>query len=529
MTKREGYSPTTAVLLIAGIVFAAFAEAVASTVLSVARLDLIGDVHATPDEYAWLDVSYVALKFIGFMAAPGLLANINPRRVVIAATLVMGASSGLAATIANLDALVALRAVQGLTGGILLVGGQSILFLAFPRSRQPVVQTLFAIGSVVAPATIAPAFQGWLVDNRSWTWIFFSILPVALASAGILLSAEDTNPIRLIRRNYDWLGLGLVSIPLLCFTFVLSQGNRWDWFEDQRIMLVTVLGVISSLAFFSQQALSKSRRLLELAMFQSDQFSFAFLVSFIAGAALFGSAYLIPAFATSVLAFTPTDAGLLLLPSGAFFVAALCFAAFLFQIVRIPPIATAPFGIIMIMTAMWMLSGSTRDSGAFDMMTAILVRGVGLGFLFLSITLIAFSDLGERALASGIGLFNLGRQAGGLVGVATLQTLIDHKIAANTAILGESLSPGSVMLDERLNATSAALVERGVDAYAASRAAAGLLNVALKGQSVVVAYEAAFQAVTLLFVVAVPLMIIFKIGLSRRAAIRSAQPGPAHS
>jgi hypothetical protein len=59
----------------------------------------------------------------------------------------------------------------------------------------------------------------------------------------------------------------------------------------------------------------------------------------------------------------------------------------------------------MIMVAMWMLSGSTSESGAHDMMAAILLRGLGLGFLFLSIPLIAFSDLNDRNRASGIGLF----------------------------------------------------------------------------------------------------------------------------
>src|SRR5207244_3608132 len=117
----------------------------------------------------------------------------------------------------------------------------------------------------------------------------------------------------------------------------------------------------------------------------------------------------IPAFAVSVLAFRPTDAGLLLLPSGALFVGALLLAAYLMQVRRVPPVATVPFGILLIMISMWMLSGSTGESGAADMMAAILLRGLGLGFLFLSITLIAFGNLNERNRASGIGLFDTSR------------------------------------------------------------------------------------------------------------------------
>src|SRR3546814_8134276 len=94
-----------------------------------------------------------------------------------------------------------------------------------------------------------------------------------------------------------------------------------------------------------------------------------------------------------------------------------------------------PFGILTVMTAMWMLSGSSGESGAHDMMPAILLRGFGLGCLFLSITLIAFSKLPPAALAFGIGIFNIGRQLGGLIGVAGLQTLIDHRSEEHTSEL----------------------------------------------------------------------------------------------
>ena len=227
----------------------------------------------------------------------------------------------------------------------------------------------------------------------------------------------------------------LISVTLFCFTYVFSQGSRWDWFEEPHIVWLTVIGTAALLAFLVQQVILQGPGPARLYLFKSDDFCFAFAVSFVAGAALFGSAFLIPSFAVSVLAFTPTDAGSLLLPSGALFIAALLIAGFLFQVRRVPPIATVPFGILMIMASMWMLSGSTSESGADDMMAAILLRGLGLGFLFLSLTLMAFTHLDSENLASGIGIFNTGRQLGGLMGVAWLQTLIEHNVTGNLAVL----------------------------------------------------------------------------------------------
>src|SRR5262245_23320194 len=298
--------PAAGVLLVTGIVLATLTEAIASTVLSFGRGDIIGDTYATPDEFAWLDVGYTGLKLVGFMAAPWLMGRIDLRALIIGATLIMGAACGIAAVTTQLDLLVALRMIQGFCGATLLVGGQAFIFFAYPPSRQPILQALFAVGSVVAPATVAPALQGWLLDSQSWTWIFFSVVPLALAAAGLLLIADGPRPIVTVRRPFDWIGFALISVALFCFTYVFSQSSRWDWFAEPRILWLTVIGVATLLAFVGQQLSSRGQGLLDFNSFRCDDFSFAFMVSFIAGAALFGSAFLIPSFAVSVLAFTPT-------------------------------------------------------------------------------------------------------------------------------------------------------------------------------------------------------------------------------
>ncbi len=516
--NREASAPGT--LLVAGIVLAALTEAIASTVLSLGRGDIIGDIYATTDEFAWLDVGYTAFKLIGFMVAASMLNRIRPLSLIIGSTLIMGLASGMASATTSLNFLIALRVIQGLAGGVLLVAGQTTIFFAFRSAHQPILQALFAMGAVVAPATLAPALQGWLLDSQSWTWIFYCNVILSLGAAGLLLMVEDPAPATTRQRPVDWVGLSLISVALFCFSYVFSQGSRWDWFEEPRILWLSVAGVASMFLFLGQQVLRKGTGLLDFTLFRSDDFAFAFIVSFVAGAALFGSAFLIPSFAVSVLAFTPTDAGLLLLPSGALFVGALILAAFLMQVRRLPPFATVPFGILLIMLAMWMLSGSTSESGAADMMAAILLRGLGLGFLFLSITLIAFTNLDKRNLASGIGLFNTGRQLGGLVGVAGLQTLIDHNVAANVAVLGASVNAGGQAVIERLAATTAMLAARGMDAVPASRAAMALLGRTVAGQSIVIAFDTAFNAVALLFVVAAPMLVAIKVGLARRAKAR---------
>jgi DHA2 family multidrug resistance protein len=498
-----------------GIILAALTEAIAGTTLSLGRADIIGATHTTPDEFAWLDIGYTALKLIGFITAPWLLTRIAASNLIVISTLAMTMACGLAVLSTRLDLLITLRVIQGFAGGVLLVTGQAILFLQYPKARQPTLQALFAMGSVVAPATLAQGLQGWLLDSQSWTWIFASIVPIGVIAAGLLLWSDQTMTHRTNRRPFDAGGFALICASLCSFTYVASQGSRWDWFEETRITWVTAVGVASLIAFLYRQRSVGQRAIVDFEPFRSADFSFAFIVSFVAGAALFGSAYLILSFSISVLALTPTDLGMLLLPSGGFFIGALLLAGFLMQVRRVPPIATVPFGILLVMLSMWLLSGSTGESGADDMSAAILIRGVGLGLLFLSITLIAFSGLPENSLASGIGLFNTGRQLGALMGVAGLQSLINHHVPSNLSALAANLTFGTPAVAERLAATTAYLAAKGLDSDAASRAALTLMSRAASQQATVIAFDTAFNALALLFVVAAPLLIAVKIILGR--------------
>src|SRR3546814_9849036 len=99
-----------------------------------------------------------------------------------------------------------------------------------PRSTR--TDTLFPYTTLFR----SPALQGWLLDNQSWTWIFFGNAPIAIMAAGLLLMAKEQPPTSFPSRPFDWLGFVLLSAVLACVTYICSQGSRWDWFEESRIV-----------------------------------------------------------------------------------------------------------------------------------------------------------------------------------------------------------------------------------------------------------------------------------------------------
>ncbi|WP_246669623.1 DHA2 family efflux MFS transporter permease subunit [Agrobacterium sp. B1(2019)] len=515
-TLQDSRNTAPAILFVAGVVLAALMEAVAGTVLSTARLDIIGDTYATSDELARLDVGYTAAKLVAYILAPWFMSRFSPLGCLRAATGTMTVVCGAAAITSDLNVLTVLRLLQGAAGGMLLVSGQTMLFLMFPRSHQPIVQCIFAIGAVVAPATLTPYMQGWLVDSLSWSWIFLCIVPIGMGALILLAFTKESLDERTSVGKFDWLGAVLFTGAAFCLTYVLNQGSRWDWFEEPMIAHLLIAGSFALLLFLAYQFNTKKfDTVLDLTIFRNSGFAFGFIASFAAGFALFGSAYLIPTFAVSIIGMTPTEAGILLLPSTLMFIATLLLTTFLVQRRGLPPIVTVPFGILCFIAAMCMLSGVNGDSGFPDLMPAILLRGLALGFLFLSITLITLPDLEEQQMAYGVGFFNVGRQTGGLLGVAALQTLLDHQTALNKIVLVTYIVPGRVAVSDRIALLTNSFTSRGLDASAAAEAAVQTLGREVTRQASIVAFDTAFLAVALFFVVAAPVLITSKIVIGK--------------
>jgi DHA2 family multidrug resistance protein len=508
-------APLRAWLMTSGVVLAALMDAVASTALSIGRIDMLGDTYATPDELAMVDIVFIAAKLTAFLVAPLLVMAVKPTACLRAGTVTLLLSSAAMTVSADLAWIGICRVVQGFAGGTILVAGQSLLFFRFPRRHQPVVQAVFAVGAVMAPATVTPALQGWLVDHLSWDWIFLSNIPFGIMSLALL--AADGN-----RTYWRQTRLPVLEILLLCIgaalsTYVLLQGSRFNWFDDTDITVLAMVAVAAAGLVVVWEASSRPQgSLLAVSPLGNPDFRFGLLVSLVAGFALSGSAFLIPAFALNVLDFTATGAGVLLLPSGAMLALALVLSGLVIEKTGIAPLALVPFGILLFAAAMWLLSGSTSGSGSPDLTLPLLLRGFGLGLLFVALTLVTLQGLAADALPFGIGLFNLGKQVGGLTGTALLQTYIDHQSALNRAILAAHVVRGDPAVDLRLRATANALASNGVESAAATKAALRVLQRALEKQVATLSYDGAFFAFVLLFVVAAPCLILAKRLLGRQ-------------
>jgi DHA2 family multidrug resistance protein len=498
-----------ATIAIGALTAAAVMDGLNSIIFDIAGGQMAGYVSASPDEAAWLNLAYFMAKVCGLPMTALLLAWLGTRRLLqCALVLVMIASAGCWLS-GDLTFLVLCRALQGLGGAAILAGGQSWLFSQFPHRHQGLIQAIFALGAIMVPTAAGPAIAGVIVDAASWNAVLLLNLPIGLVVLALLPFIMPPRVPCIVKP--DWPGLTLIWIGLPSLVYVLLEGSRWDWFEDAKIIWLSLIAGSALIGFVIWQFSPENRSpLIDFRIFRHEEFAFGFAVSFVAGFALFGSAFLIPAFTLQVLQFPAHDAGLVLLTSALTVGLGLLTSGSVIQFLRASPVVIVPFGIGIFMTAMWLLSGSNPGSGYPDLVPKLVLRGFGMGLLFIAITIICLGDLERAEIPHGVGLFNLGRQMGGLIGIAFLSTFLDHHMALSRTVLISHLGLGNPVVTQALQGMEQGFSSRGMSPAQAGSAALAVLDRMVDGQAAAISFNEAFISLDLLFVFAVPCLLVIK-------------------
>jgi MFS transporter, DHA2 family, multidrug resistance protein len=405
----------------------------------------------------------------------------------------------------NLPTLIVLRALQGATGGGLQPVGQAILSDSFPAEKRGMASAIYGIAAVVAP-TIGPTLGGWLTDSYSWRWIFLINAPVGIVLILLVQSlikekptARKSEPL-----SVDWLGFGFVGLSLGCLQIVLDRGQDADWFGST---LITSLAIVSGAAFvlLIWRELHHPHPMVDLRLMKRPGFAVTFVLMLMLGFMLFGSTFLIPAYAQSLMGYRAVDAGMALTPGGLVTIALLPFVGRMVNKVdlRILTAIGLTIGGFSLLTMTDLYLGV---SFAHLVMLRVL-QALALPFLFVPINAMAFRDIPPDKTNNASALINLARNFGGSIGIAFASTVLTRREQFHQSRLVEQVQGLNPAYPDYAHQVGNSLAS----APDSMTTLAGIYQQVVE-QATLLSYLDGFRVLGILFLAMLPLLLFIRAG-----------------
>jgi DHA2 family multidrug resistance protein len=480
------------------VALAAFMEVLDISIANVSLQHIAGSLGASPDEATWVLTAYLVTNAIA-LPVSGWLSEYFGRTRFFMGCIAGFTLSSLACGLApSLTWLIIFRTIQGLTGGALQPVSQAILADSFPIHQRAMAFSIYGIAVVAAPA-IGPTLGGWITDQYSWHWIFLINVPIGMILISLIqrfvpLDAPPEN-----RKKVDYFGFSLIAIGLGCLQWVLDRGQHDDWFDSYQIIFLT-LCVIVALIWYVLRAKNHRDPIVDIRLFSYRNYALTNLFMFVLGFVLLGSTAMLPLFMQTLLGYTAMDAGLVISPGG---------IAIMIMMPIVGKLASSydprwliSFGLGFTGIALWHLGQINLEVTHVQLAELRVWQTLGLAFLFIPITTMAYVGLPDNANNQTSAMLALMRNLGGGVGIALLVTLLERLGQSNRSILSAHTSSLDLIWQHKLAALTQ-LVGNPQTALA-------LLDQQLTQQAKLLAFMDGFRWLAVLFFILMPLVWFLK-------------------
>ncbi|MFT7724205.1 MAG: MDR family MFS transporter [Roseateles sp.] len=451
--------------------------------------DILGALSATQEEGSWISSAYLVAEIVVIPLAGFLALVFSTRRYLIVNVVLFLLFSTLCGMAWSLESMIAFRAAQGFTGGVMIPMAMTLVTRKLPLNKRPIGLALFGMTATLAP-TLGPTVGGWLTELYGWPSIFYlNWVPGVLLILGVGYGL-DKEPMNLkLLRDVDWLGIACMAIGLGSLTAMLEEGNAKDWFQSPFIIAAAVLAV-AGLYGWAWRGLTRSNTFIDLHILGRPSFLIAAAIAFVTGMGLYGSAFILPLYLGQIAQYTPMQIGLVIMWMGLPQLFIMPFAAKLSTQLDNRVMMSA--GLALFALSCFMNTHMSADTAGPELIAAQVVRALGQPLIMITLTNFAINGIPPRLLPSASGMFNMMRNLGGSVGIALLATLLTNREHLHSARLGEAVSLYEPATQARLEALAQNFAAKGADAAAAQDMALKALDGIVRRESFVMAYNDAF-------------------------------------
>ena len=491
-------------------IMCALLEIVDTTIVNVALNDMKGNLGATLNEVGWVITAYAIGNVIIVPMTSWLSQQFGRRNYFAASVVIFTVCSFLCGNAHGIWELVAFRFLQGLGGGALLVTSQTIITESYPPEKRGMAQAIYGLGVIIGP-TLGPPLGGYIVTNYSWPYIFYINIPIG-AMATVLILEFVRSPKYAAKKalnQIDFLGIALLAIFIGSLQYVLERGQEDDWFASKTIVTLTVTSVLGFF-FFLWRELTYDNPIVELRVLKNGNLRIGTIMSFIMGFGLYGSTFIIPLYTQSTLGWTALQAGELMIPAALVTAFTMPIIGNILQKGAKPQLLAAG-GLVLF--AFFCYQGYhilTPDTGKGDFFWMLMLRGFGMGMLFIPITTLSLSSLKGQQIGQGAAFTGMMRQLGGSFGIALITTYMARQNWKHFMDMSGYVTTTSPAAMQRFNAIQASNMSHGMTFDVAKQSAYAGLNGAVMRQAQVMSYMDVFLCLAVIFVCVVPLVLFIR-------------------
>jgi MFS transporter, DHA2 family, multidrug resistance protein len=465
------------------------------TVINVALPHMQGSLSAGVDEISWVLTSYLAANAVVLPATGWLAGILGRKRFFLLCTVGFTLASALCGLAPNLNVLLLARVLQGIAGGPLMPLSQAIMWEIFPFRQRGMAMAVWGMGIMMAPI-FGPTLGGWITDNWSWRWTFYINLPIGVlgffAASAILF---DPSYLRKPGK-IDIPGLCLMVVGFLSLQLFLDQGERYEWFDSNFIVILGFTAVVALIGFLVRE-LTADEPILDLGVYRDRNFAAASVIMVFVMFGFFSSMVLLALFTQKVLGYDAWTSGLVLAPGGVGNLFSLIIAGRLIN--RMDQRILLLVGCVLNAWAAWNMSVLTSNVDYWALAWPRFVQGLGVGFIFVPLNAVGLATIPRISMGNATALLNVVRNLGGGAGVAVVSMILARRTQEHQSTLIPHVNPFDAETAARLSAWASHFGAHGADSFTAQQRALARVYQELTQQAQVLAFADDFWLLFVLF------------------------------
>ncbi len=458
--------------------------------------DIQAGLSAAPDEVSWVQTAYLMAEIVMIPFAGFLSQALSTRWLFALSAGLFTLASALCGMAWSIESMIGFRAFQGFVGGAMVPTVWATGFVLFAGKDRALASAILGVVTMLAPA-MGPTLGGWITESIGWRWIFYiNVLPgllVAVLSAW-LIRVDRARPHLL--RSFDWFHLAAMAIFLSGLEYVLEEGPRRGWLDDEGIALTAWTALVAFMLFV-ERSLRSHAPVVKLRSMKRGGFVFSSALTVVVSAGIFAATYLVPVFLGRVRGFSSYEIGTTVCITGLGMIVSAPLSVRLLAV--LDPRWVIALGLALFTLSLWLFSNMGPQWGFNEMFWPHVLRGLAGMLCVVPAANIALESLEGEELRHASGLFNAMRNLGGAVGIAVVNTWLQNDTRLHAARFGEALGTDGAEARETLSLLAQHLVQFSRDSAHALQVAQAELGRLLQMHSLTLAFDDSFRTMTWIF------------------------------